>query len=233
MQFLSADNIIEFEEGFISHYKNDIVYSNTVFTKSELLKSLRVFSWFVPGDEFADIREVCEKTIALLNNEDPLKLGLTHFLSAYIDNGDLDCKHFTGGISNNIPQTIRALANTYKNLLKEDNPYLDVSVFTELELKFKHLENIRKYVLIYLSNFGYEHLDELSVLIHYHPADIEDILYQLVIHVDERTIDVKQDIYYFILSSVNRTKIDLTTDPNWATDSIHNFVAEFGVKKNN
>jgi hypothetical protein len=227
MQFLLTDNIREFEEGFISYYKRDILHNNVTFPKGDFSKSLRVFSWFVPGEDFSDIREVSEKIIQFLNNEDPVKLGLLHFLTAYVNKGDLDCTNFTGGISNNIPQTIRALANTYKNLLQEDNPNIDVSLFKELELKFKHLENVRKFVLMYLSNFGQKHLEELSVMVSYHPVEIEDILYHLVIHADERTKAEKQDIYFFILKIVEHAALDLTTNTNWEKDSIHAFITEF------
>lgn len=233
MEFLSAPNILDFENKFISYYRKEVVYNEATFTKDEFLKSLRVFLWFKEDNDFADIRDVCEKTITLLNNDDPLKLGLLHFLNAYVKDGDLDCTQFFCGISNNIPQTVRALANNYKNTMMERFPDVDVSLFSELEAKFNSLENARSFVLSYIGEMGHKHLDELSVCAHFHPSEIEEILYKLAMLDDERTHSEKNEIHKFVVRIVENTELDLVTEQNWMTEYIQYFIKEFETDENN
>lgn len=122
MPNLSSANIQDFEQAFISFYRKEVVYADARLTKEEFLNSMRVFLWFLKDNDFSDIREACKNTITFMNGADPLNLGLLQFLNAYVQDGDLDCTAFIGGISNTIPQTVEALSATYKNLLKEDFP---------------------------------------------------------------------------------------------------------------
>lgn len=233
MKFSHIENIQDFESEFITFYKKEVVYKNVKLSKEEFLYSLKVFYWFVKQNEFLDLREVCENTIAFMNNEDRQKLGLLHFLTAYVQNGDLDCTAFPSGISNNIPQMIRALSNTYKSLMKPQFHVSDLSVFSDLEKKFNSLENARGFVLSYIGRMGHRHLGELSACKYFHPSDVEEILYELILVADERTNSEKKELFQFIKNTIKSSELDLETDQNHMTFAIQDYLSAFETEQNN
>ena len=226
MKFTHIKNIEKFEAEFTSFYKKEVVYNDGVLSKEDFLGSLRVFYWFVEENDFQDLREACKRFMTIMNNEDPIRLGLFNFIKAYVEEGDLDCTVLSSDIINNIPQTIRALSNTYKSLTSSGSSDIDVSVFSDLERKFKHLENARSSVLSYIGRMGYKHLDELSVCSKFHPSDIEEILYELSLMTDELTKDERQEVVDFVRNIVDIASLDLESDPSYMTEMIQDFINE-------
>ena len=224
------DNIADFLKDFttFSRYGKGGTLNTNDFTQA-----LRVFYWFNHNFEFKDVRAVCEKYNRLFKEEDkdPYSQDLHDLLVDYLEFGSIQ-KSWAFNFGNDIAFIIPTLAATHKSVLSDKGQIVDQDLYLEFCSKFKELDDVRDHVLIYINEFGFQHLNELSICINFALLDVIAVMDGVICSCTERSRSDQTKVYEFIKSIMAARKIDLTLGPSMHVQSINNFLEEFKTDEN-
>ncbi len=230
MKFVTED-ILDFREEFRNYRRS---HDDKPLNPDDFTRSLRVFNWFHPDFEFRDVRFVCIKYNKLVEKEskDPYSQDLPELLSAYLESGSLE-NSWAFNYGYDVVFMVSVLAETYKNLVSERGQRINPEIYLEFRAKFEALDRARESVLYYISEFGFQHLQELAICRNFVLLDVIAIMYYLASSCDERNVNERIKVFEFIKEMISIRDVDLSLGPKWQVEIINNFLQEFEMEENN